>query len=237
MKGKLPDKKSIIKYVGGLVLAVLVLLGQWIYRELTSPPMPVFDLNGVPAYSGQPYVLINRGEPYFEETDMVTKSYEKYGELDRLGRCTVTMACIGRDIMPDEERGNISSVKPTGWVQNYYDSVDGEALYNRAHLIGFQLTGENANEKNLITGTRYFNVEGMLPFENMVADYLYEFRNNHVMYRVTPIFRENELVARGVLMEAKSVEDDGAGICYCVFVYNVQPGIVIDYATGDNYAA
>lgn len=236
MKNKVFQGNSLKKYIAGFVLAVLVLLGQWIYRELTSPPMPEFDLNGVPVYSGQPYVLINRGEPYFEESDMVTDSYEMYGELDRLGRCTVTMACVGRDIMPTEERGSISSVKPTGWVQNFYDGVDGEALYNRAHLIGFQLTGENANEKNLITGTRYFNVEGMLPFENMVADYLYEYKNNHVMYRVTPIFRGDDLVAQGVLMEAKSVEDDGAGICYCVFVYNVQPGIVIDYATGENYA-
>ena len=209
MKNKVFQGKSLKKYIAGFVLAVLVILGQWIYRELTSPPMPEFDLNGVPVYSGQPYVLINRGEPYFEESDMVTESYEMYGELDHLGRCTVTMACVGRDIMPTEERGSISSVKPTGWIQNFYDGVDGEALYNRAHLIGFQLTGENANKRNLITGTRYFNVEGMLPFENMVADYLREFPKNHVMYRVTPIFEGDELVARGVLMEAKSVEDGG----------------------------
>lgn len=228
-------KKKLVKFLVGLALAVVVLVGQWVYRQLMSPPMPEFSLEGVPAYSGEPYVVINQGNPYFEDGDMTTDSYETYGELDDLGRCTVTMACIGRDIMPTEERGSISSVKPTGWVQNFYDHVDGEALYNRAHLIGFQLTGENANKQNLITGTRYFNVEGMLPFENMVADYLYEFRDNHVMYRVTPIFEGDDLVARGVLMEAKSVEDNGEGICYCVFVYNVQPGIVIDYTTGENW--
>ncbi len=236
MKGKKLNKKTIIKYLVCLGLVLAVLVGQRIYRQLSSPPMPEFSLDGVPAYGGEPYAIINRGEPYFKDEDMTTRSYETYGELDELGRCTVTMACIGRDIMPTEERGSISSVKPTGWVQNFYDHVDGDALYNRAHLIGFQLTGENANKQNLITGTRYFNVEGMLPFENMVADYLYEFKNNHVMYRVTPIFQGDDLVARGVLMEAKSVEDDGAGICYCVFVYNVQPGVVIDYATGENYA-
>ena len=232
---KKPTQKQIVKYLVSLALVLAVLIGQHIYKILSSPPMPEFSLEAVPAYSGEPFAVINGGEPYFEEGDMTTDSYEHYGPLDELGRCTVTMACIGRDIMPTEERGSISSVKPTGWVQNFYDHVDGEALYNRAHLIGFQLTGENANKQNLITGTRYFNVEGMLPFENMVADYLYEFRSNHVMYRVTPIFQGDDLVARGVLMEAKSVEDNGEGICYCVFVYNVQPGIVIDYATGENW--
>ena len=199
---KKPTKKQIVKYLVSLALVLVVLIGQHIYKKLSSPPMPEFSLEAVPAYSGEPFAVINGGEPYFEEDVMTTDSYETYGELDDLGRCTVTMACIGRDIMPTEERGSISSVKPTGWVQNFYDHVDGEALYNRAHLIGFQLTGENANKQNLITGTRYFNVEGMLPFENMVADYLYEFRNNHVMYRVTPVFGGSNLVADGVLMEA-----------------------------------
>ena len=143
-------KKKLVKFLVGLALAVVVLVGQWVYRQLMSPPMPEFSLEGVPAYSGEPYVVINQGNPYFEDGDMTTDSYETYGELDDLGRCTVTMACIGRDIMPTEERGSISSVKPTGWVQNFYDHVDGEALYNRAHLIGFQLTGENANKQNLI---------------------------------------------------------------------------------------
>lgn len=237
MKGGKLTKKKLIKYLVAAVLSVLVLLGRWAYTELFAEeiPVPNISVQEVPAYEQEPYVVINGGVPYFEEADMVTESYEHYGELDALGRCTVTMACIGRDIMPTEERGDISSVKPTGWVQNFYDEVDGGALYNRAHLIGFQLTGENANKQNLITGTRYFNVEGMLPFENMVADYLYEFPQNHVMYRVTPVFEGDELVARGVLMEAKSVEDGGEGICYCVYIYNVQPGIVIDYATGKNW--
>ena len=230
------DKKKLVKYLVGIALSLLILLGQWIYQELTAVPTPHITLDEIPQYSGEPFVVINSGQPYFEEAELVTSSYETYGELDALGRCTVTMACIGRDIMPTESRGDISSVKPTGWVQNFYDNVDGGALYNRAHLIGFQLTGENANKQNLITGTRYFNVEGMLPFENMVADYLREFRDNHVMYRVTPIFQGDDLVARGVLMEAKSVEDGGEGICYCVYIYNVQPGVVIDYATGENRA-
>ena len=216
---------------------LLVLLITWVADTWFSQEEPVTNvsLDQIPAYSGEPFVVINSGEPFFEEKDLVTQSYEQYGELDDMGRCTVTMACIGKDIMPTEDRGDISSVKPTGWVQNFYDNVDGKALYNRAHLIGFQLTGENANKRNLITGTRYFNVEGMLPFENMVADYLHEFPKNHVMYRVTPIFEGDELVARGVLMEAMSVEDDGEALCYCVYVYNVQPGITIDYATGENW--
>ena len=151
--------------------------------------------------------------------------------MDRLGRCGIAMACVGRDLMPTGTRGDISDVKPTGWIQAYYDVVNGGYLYNRSHLIGWQLTGEDDNKQNLITGTRSFNQLGMLPFENMVADYIKE-TNNHVLYRVTPVFVGNELVARGVLMEAWSVEDDGDGICFNVFVYNVQPGVIIDYATG-----
>ena len=230
------NKKQLVKYLTGLVVTVLILVGQWLWQDITAVPIPTISQDEVPAYSGDPFVVLNGGNPYFEASELVTTSYETYGELDSLGRCTVTMACIGRDIMPTEERGSISSVKPTGWVQNYYDHVDGDALYNRAHLIGFQLTGENANKQNLITGTRYFNVEGMLPFENMVADYLREFRDHHVMYRVTPVFQGDDLVARGVIMEAYSVEDGGEGICFCVYVYNVQPGVVIDYATGENWA-
>lgn len=191
----------------------------------------------IPAYSGVPYVHLNGGVPNFTDSDLTTQSYERYSPLDSLGRCGVTVACIGVDLMPTEERGDIGSVKPSGWVNNRYDSdlVSGGYIYNRSHLIGFQLTGENANERNLITGTRYFNVEGMLPFENMVADYLKEEPDNHVLYRVTPIYDGNNLVANGVEMEAYSVEDDGDGICFHVFVYNVQPGIVIDYATGNNW--
>ena len=179
------------------------------------------------------YEVLNNNTPYFTESEITTKSYEFYSELDSLDRCGVVMACVGRDLMPTDERGSISSVTPSGWVQAKYDTalVDGGYLYNRAHLIGWQLTGENANERNLITGTRYFNVEGMLPFENMVADYIKE-TGNHVMYRVTPDFQGNNLVATGVTMEAYSVEDDGDGVQFCVYVYNYQPGIIIDYATG-----
>ena len=197
-----------------------------------ATPQP-FDYANIPAYSGKPYVAINNNTPYFTSADATTSSYESYAPLDSLGRCGVTSACIGRDLMPTEDRESISHVYPSGWVQATYD---GAYLYNRAHLIGFQLTGENDNEQNLITGTRYFNVNGMLTFENMVADYIKE-TDNHVLYRVTPIFVGNELVARGVLMEAWSVEDDGDGICFNVFVYNVQPGVEIDYATGKSHLA
>lgn len=195
-----------------------------------------FDYSVVPEYSGEPYVVINDNTPYFTADDLVTDSYEFYSDLDDLGRCGVTYACIGQDLMPTEKRGDISSVRPSGWVQHKYDNVDGKMLYNRCHLIGFQLAGENANPKNLVTGTRYMNVDGMLPFENMVADYVKE-TDNHVMYRVTPIFLDDDLVCRGVLMEAESVEDTGEGVEYNVFVYNNQPGIEIDYATGENWAA
>lgn len=192
-----------------------------------------FDINQVPAYSGKAYVVINNNTPYFTKSELSKTSYELYAKLDALGRCGVTIACVGKDIMPTEDRGSIGSVKPTGWHTVKYDCVDGKYLYNRCHLIGFQLTGENANTANLITGTRYLNVDGMLPFENMVADYVKE-TGNHVMYRVTPIFEGNNLVATGVLMEAKSVEDNGDGILFCVFCYNVQPGVTINYATGES---
>ena len=188
----------------------------------------------VPEYSGEPYVEINDNQPEFEDYELTAETFEEYSELDELGRCGAAEACVGEETMPTEERGDISSVKPTGWKNKDYDNVDGGRLYNRCHLIGFQLTGENANEKNLITGTRYMNTEGMLPFENMVADYVHE-TDNHVLYRVTPIFDGEDLVASGVQMEAESVEDDGAGVCFNVYVYNVQPQITINYATGDNW--
>ena len=193
----------------------------------------VYELSDLPAYDGSPYVVINDNQPAFTEADLTTDSYETYSELDGLGRCGVAWANVGVDLMPTEDRGNIGQVKPTGWQTVKYDIVDGKYLYNRCHLIGFQLTGENANEKNLITGTRYMNVDGMLPFENLVADYVKE-TENHVLYRVTPIFEGEELVARGVQMEGLSVEDEGDGVCFNVVVYNVQPGITIDYATGDS---
>ena len=185
-------------------------------------------------YQGEPYVVINDNNPDFTEADMTTVSFESYGELDGLGRCTTAFANIGKDLMPAEKRGSIGEVKPTGWQTAKYDNVDGKYLYNRCHLIGYQLTGENANEKNLITGTRYLNVDGMLPFENMVADYIKE-TNNHVLYRVTPVFSGDNLVASGVHMEAKSVEDNGDGILFNVYCFNAQPGIAIDYATGDSH--
>lgn len=189
----------------------------------------------VPEYDGVPYVEINDNEPEFTEAELTTESYEEYRELDPLGRCGTAEACIGEDLMPDEEREDISEVEPTGWENREYDIVDGGYVYNRCHLIGFQLSGENANEENLITGTRYMNTEGMLPFENMVAEYVQE-TDNHVMYRVTPVFEGDDLVASGVQMEAESVEDDGAGICFNIYVYNVQPEIIIDYSTGANWA-
>ena len=196
---------------------------------------------GIPSYSGTPYVHLNGGIPNFSDKEITTESYEYYSPMDPLGRCGIAHACIGTDLMPTDDRESISSVKPSGWGSNNhkYDTslVNGGYIYNRSHLIGFQLTGENANARNLITGTRYFNVEGMLPFENMVADYLKEEPDHHVMYRVTPIYDGNNLVVHGVQMEAYSVEDEGEGICFNVFIYNVQPGIVIDYATGENWLA
>lgn len=193
-----------------------------------------FNAADVPAYSGEPYTAVNNNEPYFTSDNLTTEAFENYSELDALGRCGVAYANVCLETMPTEKRGNISEVKPTGWHSVKYDNVDGKSLYNRCHLIGYQLTAENANQQNLITGTRYLNVDGMLPFENMVADYVKE-TDNHVLYRVTPIFMGDNLVADGVLMEGYSVEDEGDGICFCVYAYNVQPGITIDYATGDSW--
>lgn len=193
-----------------------------------------FNAADVPAYSGKPYTAVNNNEPYFTSDDLTTEVFENYSELDALGRCGVAYANVCLETMPTEKRGSISEVKPTGWHSVKYDNVDGKSLYNRCHLIGYQLTAENANKQNLITGTRYLNVDGMLPFENMVADYVKE-TDNHVLYRVTPIFTGDNLVADGVLMEGYSVEDEGDGICFCVYAYNVQPGITIDYATGDSW--
>ena len=200
--------------------------------------IPSASLDSIPEFDGEtPYVIINENVPFFTDEEKVTKSYETYGELDGLGRCTVVMACVGVDIMPDpdEDRGSISSVTPTGWINAQYDFISGKYLYNRCHLIGYQLTGENANRENLITGTRFLNIEGMLPFENMIADYIKETKN-HVILRVTPIFEGENLVASGVLMEGWSVEDNGDGICFNIYAYNNQPGVIIDYATGESKA-
>ena len=191
------------------------------------------SVSAVPPFSGEPYVVLADNMPGFTKEELTSKSYETYSPLDRLGRCGVAQACVGTDLMPTEERGSIGSVKPTGWQTVKYDCVDGKYLYNRCHLIGYQLSGENANKENLITGTRYMNVDGMLPFENMVADYVKE-TGNHVLYRVTPIYDGDNLVAGGVQMEALSVEDGGEGICFNVYVYNCQPGVSIDYATGES---
>ncbi|MCD7980828.1 MAG: DNA/RNA non-specific endonuclease [Clostridiales bacterium] len=193
------------------------------------------SLVSTPEYTGDPYVEIHANIPYFSDDEKTTEVFEDYSDLDSLGRCGTAYANICPELMPTEERGDISSIYPSGWDNNPYDFVDGQYVYNRCHLIGYQLAGENANEKNLITGTRYMNVEGMLPFENMVADYVKE-TDNHVLYRVTPLFDGDNLVASGVLMEAWSVEDDGDGICFCVYCFNVQPGVEIDYATGENWA-
>lgn len=195
----------------------------------------IITLEEVPGYSGEPYIEIYGNEPDFQEAGQAEKkeSFERYSELDRFGRCGEAYANVGTDLMPVEKRGRIGKVKPTGWQTVKYDFVDGKYLYNRCHLIGYQLSGENANERNLITGTRYMNVEGMLPFENMVADYVKE-TENHVLYRVTPVFENDNLLAEGVQMEALSVEDNGEGISYNVFVYNVQPGVTIDYKTGES---
>lgn len=197
---------------------------------------PSFSLEDIPEFSGEPYVVLEDNQPAFTQEDLTAGSFEEYTPLDVLGRCGAALAMVGLDTMPTRDRESISQVKPSGWQTAEYDTdlVDGGYLYNRCHLIGFQLTGENANEENLITGTRYLNVEGMLPFENLVADYVKE-TGNHVLYRATPVFSGTELVARGVELEALSVEDSGDGVCFHVYCYNNQPGITIDYATGDSW--
>lgn len=192
------------------------------------------SLDAIPAYDGKAYVAVNNNEPFFTDSDMTTTAFENYSDLDSLGRCGVAYANICKDIMPTEERGKIGMIKPSGWHTVKYDVIKDRYLYNRCHLIGYQLAGENANPKNLITGTRYLNVEGMLPFENLVADYVNN-TGNHVLYRVTPMFSDSNLVANGVLIEAKSVEDNGGGILFNVYCYNVQPGVGINYENGDSW--
>lgn len=203
---------------------------------ISTPTVESYELDSIPAYTDEPYVLLQENVPDFDSSDFTTQAFETYAPLDELDRCGVAYANICTELMPTEERGSIGQVKPSGWHTVTYDNVDGKYLYNRCHLIGFQLAGENANEQNLITGTRYMNVEGMLPFENQVADYVEE-TDHHVLYRVTPIFQGDNLVASGVQMEAWSVEDQGEGVCFNVYVYNVQPGITIDYATGESWTS
>ena len=221
-----------------LLFIILQVVGIYFQDEIKNfinryVTVESYALSDIPEYNNEPYVVINNNEPEFSDEDKTTKSFEKYDNLDYLGRATKAFANISTDLMPTEKRGNIGMVKPSGWNTVKYDVVDGKYLYNRCHLIGFQLAGENANKKNLITGTRYLNVDGMLPFEDEVADYVKD-TDHHVLYRVTPVFKGDNLVAEGVEMEAYSVEDKGKGICFHVFVYNVQPGVTIDYATGES---
>ncbi len=224
-----------------MAIFVVIILGTFVYRNYIKKEIKEtkvtnivgLDINNLPEYKGKPYVVINNNEPNFEKSELVTKSFEKYSELDSLKRCGVADSIIGKDLMPTSKRENISSVKPSVWKSIKYNGIDGKSLYNRCHLIGFQLAGENANKRNLITGTRYLNTKGMLPFENMIADYVKE-TNHHVRYRVTPIFVGNELVARGVQMEAISIEDNGKAVKFNVYCFNVQPNIEIDYKTGNS---
>ena len=232
-------RKNLEKIISLVVLLILIGISTFFGKDIINNDKEVnsnissyANISEIPEYNEKIYVEINNNKPYFKE-EYITNSFETYSELDSLGRCGVAYANISKETMPreGEERESISSITPTGWKQEKYD---GEYLYNRCHLIGYQLSSENANECNLITGTRYFNVEGMLPFENEVADYIEKNENNHVLYRVTPIFENDNLLAKGVEIEAYSVEDNGKGICFNVFVYNIQPGIDIDYRTGEN---
>lgn len=227
--------KHIKLLVTGLLLSLTLLFGGCSPDSSSKAPSQTSDqevsynLDAIPEYTGEPYVVINENVPFFTESDFTEEAFETYSDLDELGRCGAAFANVGKETMPTEERGQIGMIKPSGWQTVKYDCVDGKYLYNRCHLIGYQLSAENANEKNLITGTRYLNVSGMLPFENKVADYIKE-TGNHVLYRVTPIYQDKNLVASGVLMEAQSVEDDT--VKFCVYCYNVQPDVQIDYATG-----
>lgn len=221
-----------------LLLALLLVLPgcEPLNQALAAPALDEdFSLSDIPAFSGQPYVVVGDNTPQFPEEDLVPVSFEDYSPLDSLGRCGAAYACVSQDTMPTEDRGSIGQVKPSGWHTVRYDCVDGKYLYNRCHLIGYQLAGENANERNLITGTRFLNTQGMLPFENQVADYIEE-TGNHVLYRVTPVYDGADLLAWGVQMEAYSVEDQGAGVCFNVLCFNAEPGVAIDYATGASWA-
>lgn len=220
--------KSLLTALLTMVIAIITFLSKQVGGNVQR-----ISLEDIPDYTGTSFVEVDGNDPSFQPSDFKETSFETYGELDALGRCSIAYANIGQDLMPTQERGSIGQVKPTGWHTVKYDGVDGKYLYNRCHLIGYQLSGENANEENLITGTRYLNVEGMLPFEDLVADYVQE-TGNHVLYRVTPIYEGENLLASGVHMEAESVEDKGDGVSFNVFVYNVQPGITIDYATGNS---
>ena len=243
-RARAEQRKKKIKILFTVVLILLLLCAVLfiflsLKRNRSLPDKHDEVFSAIQEYDGStPYVEVNGNKTFFEDIDLTTSAFEEYSDLDGLGRCGVAYACVGRETMPTEKRGEIGQIKPTGWIQNKYEGiVDSKPpyLYNRCHLIAYCLTAENANEKNLITGTRYMNVEGMLPFEERVAKYIDD-TGNHVIYRVTPNFEGANLLASGVLMEAYSVEDNGEGICFCVYCYNVQPGIEIDYRTGDNRA-
>lgn len=226
-------KRRMITWLLILIMTVLTACQDNSTTGAPQTEQSIVTPDSIPAYQGYPYVEINGNEPEFTKEELTAVSYETYSELDSLGRCGPAIASIGKDLMPTQKREAIGMIKPSGWQTVKYDHVEGKYLYNRCHLIGFQLTAENANEKNLITGTRYMNTEGMLPFENETAEYIRE-TGNHVLYRVTPVFEGDNLVASGVQMEAYSVEDSGAGVKFNVYVYNVQPGITIDYKTGQS---
>lgn len=237
--GRRKSSKKKLKQILALIVILIGIILAYFYNSediekanTEKETVTYSNLDEIPEYTDEIYVIINNNIPYFDESEYTTATFERYSDLDEKERCGVAYANICTEIMPTGEREDISDVKPTGWKQEKYD---GEYLYNRCHLIGYQLAGENANERNLITETRYFNVEGMLPFENEVAEYIDNNPSNHVLYRVTPIFEGDNLLAEGVQIEAYSVEDEGKGICFNVFVYNVQPGIHIEYATGENW--
>lgn len=238
MKSKKKKQKN---KLGALFIPIcLILIGYYLSEEdniikdtVSTSETQSYRIEELPNFDGNDYVIVNDNEPYFEENMLVPNSYEEYSDLDRLGRCGAAIANISTDMMPTEKRGSIGSVKPSGWHTTKYDFIDGKYLYNRCHLIGYQLTGENANKNNLITCTRQMNTKGMLQFENLVANYIKN-TNNHVLYRVTPSFDGNNLIATGVEMEAYSIEDNGEGIKFNVFVYNVQKGVTIDYKTGES---
>ena len=235
------SKKKLKKFFVSIIILMLILVIDYFYPDFISNLFKEnliqkevsYNISDIPEYTDSPYVVINDNIPDFDEKDYVSKGFEQYSKLDILGRCGVAYANVCKETMPPkgDERGDISSVKPTGWKQKKYN---GEYLYNRCHLIGYQLSDEDANELNLITGTRYFNVEGMLPFENKVAEYIKENNDNHVLYRITPIYEGTNLLASGVQMEAYSIEDNGQGVCFNVYIYNVEPGIKIDYTTGNS---
>lgn len=237
-------RSKIVRNVAAVLVLASLLSGchtaEWPWPEIFHPVSPSAEIivpagrtEEIPEYSGEPYFVLNNNQPGFDLGDFTTESFEHYSELDDLGRCGVAYANVGPDLLPTEERESIREIRPSGWQSVRYAFVDGESLYNRCHLIAFRLTGENANPCNLMTGTRYLNVEGMLPFETIVGNYV-EDTGNHVLYRVTPVFEGDNLIADGVQIEAISVEDKGKGICFNVYLYNVQPGVTIHYATGDS---